>query len=173
VPFGPKQLQPITADLSMLRPIPGCDGYFINKQGDVFCIRKISPYVCRDGYTRVCIRSGGKGFRKAIHTLLAMVFLDPPSDGQDEVRHLDGSRSNNLIRNLAWGTRKQNAEDMALHGSLKGEKNPKAKLTEQAVIEIRAADKSRGWTRRLAKRYGVGKGAIAAAASGRNWKHIA
>jgi hypothetical protein len=175
VPFGPKQLQPITADLSKLRPVPGCEGYFINREGEVYCIRKMSVHrSVSDGYMRLGIRKNGKLFRKALHHLLAITFLPPRKRGQILVRHLDGNQINNAVSNLAWGTHAENSADSVKHGtSSRGEKNTKAKLTEQAVIEIRAADKSRGWTKRLARRYGVGVEAIAAAASGRNWKHIA
>jgi hypothetical protein len=93
MPFGPKILKPITADLSKLRQIPLCDGYFINEAGDVFCIRKISAYRDREGYLRVAIRSAGKTYRKAVHTLLAKVFLPPPQPGQNEVRHFDDVKS--------------------------------------------------------------------------------
>lgn len=169
MPFGPKALKPINDDLSALKKIPGADGYFINESGDVLCIRKISPYRCRDNYARVCIRVKGKSYRKAVHTLLARVFLPPPKPGQNEVRHLDGNPTNNAIGNLAWGTRAENAQDMADHGTVKGENNPRAKLTEDDVRYIR---KSALTSKALGDLLGVNKSTIKAIRDGRNWSHI-
>ena len=172
MPFGPKLLKPIIENLSTLRPIPEADGYFINESGEVFCIRKMSTYRCRDDYERVCIRSNGKSYRKAVHTLLAKVFLKPPKPGQDEVRHLDGNPTNNNLSNLAWGTRAENAQDMADHGTVKGEKNPRAILNEDQAREIIRSQSRTGLVESLAVKFGVSKSAIKAIREGRNWSHV-
>jgi hypothetical protein len=54
-----------------------------------------------------------------------------------------------------------------------GERNGRAKLTEQAVAEIRARlqDGTRGIQQRLAEEYGVSKSAINFIATGGTWKH--
>jgi hypothetical protein len=172
MPFGPKSLKPIECDLGDLKPIPGFDGYFINKQGHVFCIRKLGTYVDRNGYERLSLCSRGKRFRRAIHQLLALVFLDAPGEGQTEVRHLDGNPTNNSVSNLAWGTRAENASDMAMHGTVKGERNGRAKLTAEIAKDIRDTPRSNGYLHRLALKYGVSTSAIKAVREGRNWSHV-
>lgn len=172
MPFGSTQLRPVTADLSQLNPIPDCDGYFINEQGQVFCIREMRTYTCRNGYARVPIRSHGKSYKKAVHWLLAKVYLPRPRPDQNEVRHLDGNPKNNSLSNLAWGTRAENAQDMADHGTVKGERNPRAILTQCQVNEIRKTTAGGGAIRKLAEQFGVSKSTIKAVREGRNWSHV-
>lgn len=69
------------------------------------------------GYLRVrlMLRSGE---RKAyfVHKLVAAQYLPPRPSPQHEIRHLDGTRTNNHADNLAWGTRADNAADRVKHG---------------------------------------------------------
>jgi DNA-binding LacI/PurR family transcriptional regulator len=104
--------------------------------------------------------------------LIAKAFLPPPEASQDEVRHLDGDKTNNAIENLAWGTRKENGEDMARHGSLKGRKNPRAVLTESDIIAIRWANVVGDTFVEIARRFRVSVSTIEAVISGRNWGHV-
>lgn len=51
---------------------------------------------------------------------------------------MDGSRKNNKIGNLKWGTRKENMEDQRGHKTLAmGEKSGKSKLKDADIIYIR------------------------------------
>lgn len=56
------------------------------------------------------------GVTRAVHVLVARAFHGAPIEGQ-EVRHLDGVRTNNHASNLAWGTRSENAYDCVDHGT--------------------------------------------------------
>jgi hypothetical protein len=70
------------------------------------------------GY-RTCLLKDEEGSRKSIfvHDLVLLAFAGPRLEGM-ECRHFpDRTRSNNCLENLAWGTHKQNMEDMVLHGS--------------------------------------------------------
>lgn len=169
MPFGPKLLKPISADLSSLRPIPDAPGYYVTKDGRVFCIREMSLYRCRDGYFRACLSVAGEKIRKGVHQLVAMAFLPSPMPGQNEVRHLDGNKQNNHLSNLAWGTRAENAHDMARHGTVKGSRNPRAILNEEHVQQIRESTES---SASLAMQLGVSKSTIKAVRRGQNWSHI-
>lgn len=165
--FGPNNLQDVDCDLSQLRKIPGSPAYFINPQGDVFTIRKLRQFRDVDGYARVStIR-----LRKAVHWLLARVFLPAPRPDQREVRHLDGNPQNNSLENLAWGTRAENAADMARHGTVKGSKNANAKLTEKQVQEISELLTRNVRRADIAAEYGVCLGTIKAISEGRLWGH--
>jgi hypothetical protein len=168
MPFGPKNLVELDTDLSTLRKIPGSPGYYVNESGEVFSIRRLSPHRDEDGYERV---NSGK-FRAAVHQILAKVFLPSPAEGQNEVRHLDGNPKNNSIANLAWGTRQQNASDMATHGTAKGSKNARAILSESDVLEIKKMLRERVRQHIIATSFGVSKSTIKAIQEGRNWSHV-
>lgn len=79
--------------------------------------RELTPVLNEDGYPSVR-RSMDGGSRKhvAIHVLMAPIYCGPRPSPQHEVRHLDGDKTNCLAVNLAWGTRKENADDREKHG---------------------------------------------------------
>lgn len=93
--------------------------------------------------------------------MVAWAFLGPCPDGK-QVNHKDGNKRNNRPTNLEYVTAVENAQHAIAHGlraDVRGMHNGRAKLTERAVREIRAAQ---GNVRSvdLAKKYGVSKGAI-------------
>lgn len=107
-------------------PIPDWSGYAATPDGEIWSIesdwrgygeRPLKHVLTRDFYRSVRL-TVGNGTRKRImvHRLIAETFLGPRPSPQHEVRHLDGDRSNNAASNLAWGTRKENADDRARHG---------------------------------------------------------
>lgn len=77
---------------------------------------------------------------------------------------------NSHWRNLAYGTRKENAEDMVRHGTRKrGMERHNAKLTDDLVREIRAAE---GSLSQLAKRFGVDFSHIGRIRRREIWTHV-
>lgn len=76
---------------------------------------------------------------------------------------------------LFLGTGADNMADMVAKGrSLRGERHPGAKLTEEDVLEIRrlyAPPRRHGIVREIARRFGVTPSAVAAIGSGRCWQH--
>ncbi len=42
-----------------------------------------------------------------VHALVALAFIGPRPDGYD-VMHIDGTRTNNAVGNLRYGTRSEN-----------------------------------------------------------------
>lgn len=51
-----------------------------------------------------------------IHRLVVTAFDGPaPTEEHSDVRHLDGSKTNNSLPNLAWGTRSENMKDVFVH----------------------------------------------------------
>lgn len=167
MPFGPKNLVDLDTDLSQLVKIPGFPGCYINRQGEVFTIRKLRQFRDRNGYLRV---SSGK-LRKGVHWLLARAFKAKAESRQSEVRHLDGNPTNNSLSNLAWGTRAENAADMARHGTMKGSKNPRAILDEQKVVEILNLEPD-NTAQSIANLLGVSRASVSAVLSGQNWSHF-
>jgi len=70
---------------------------------------------------------------------------------------------------LYIGTHSDNMRDLAETGRLKGEGNPRAKLTNRMVMEIRCSQKPHV---ELAKKYGVYVGHISGIKTGRLWPHL-
>lgn len=107
-------------------PVPGYDFYEVSDFGCVRSVRHWTPQGHRGGRTlKASLTSAGRpavtlvqdGKRtRMIHQLVAYAFLGPCPEGQ-EVRHLDGDPLNNVLDNLAYGTRSQNQFDAVLHGT--------------------------------------------------------
>ncbi len=77
-------------------------------------------------------------------------------------------------QHLWLGTHSQNMEDMVRKGRIKGEKHPRAKLTEEQVLEIKRLYATGKYTqRKLGAMYGVNKTPIGYILNGINWKHLA
>lgn len=63
--------------------------------------------ICRNGYHRVGLNKDSKRKYKAVHRLVARLFVNNP-DNKPEVNHIDGDKSNNHYTNLEWVTRSEN-----------------------------------------------------------------
>lgn len=113
---------------------------------------ELKQYAGTGGYQRVCIANKVH----KVHRLVLLAFCGPPTLGSD-VRHLDGSRNNNRVDNLAWGTPLQNSADCIAHGrSRRGEKHPFAKLTNaqsQMIRELRRRHPGRSGIGRFLSRW--------------------
>ena len=140
------------------KPVIGFEeSYDVSNMGRIRSYRRNSPPVLlrpgltSAGYPSVAL---GRGNTNLVHKLVATAFLGLPKPGQ-EVRHKDGTRTNNHVDNLCWGSRSENNLDKRRHGTdLNGETNTQAKLTNAQVLVIRqqAGIISQ---RKLAKEFGV------------------
>ena len=108
----------------MIRPIPGCDGYFASDEGRIFStrtgVRRELAAAWHKGYLHVFVRYGtGRQSkrREPIHKLVLLAFAGSKPSTAHECRHLDGNAANNTPGNLAWGTRAQNVADAIQHGT--------------------------------------------------------
>lgn len=71
---------------------------------------------------------------------------------------------------LFAGTHKDNMEDAFRKKRMfRGEDNPRAKLTEDAVTHIRGSSET---LRALAKRHGVSQAVIKSVRAGKHWRHV-
>ena len=170
------------------RQIPGFPRYAISEDGTILSIaqggwvtsrpwckaRQLQPHTGKRGYKQVLLASGqGKPRLMCVHTLVLMAFVGPRPEGA-ECRHLDGTRNNNNLSNLRWGTHAENSRDMILHGtSNQGERNPSAKLTTSDVLAIRrqVADGKRQIS--IAREFCVSPSLVCAIMRGRAWNHLA
>lgn len=96
--------------------IPGYEGsYRISDQGKVQGPRKtLKPSPTSTGRLAVTLCKNGQRKTWDVHKLVAMAFLGPCPEGQ-EIRHLDGDCLNNVLPNLAYGSRSENQRDSVAH----------------------------------------------------------
>ena len=140
----------------------------------------LTPVTHTSGYSFYCLRKAeqqGKQFNAYAQILIAETFLGPKPKGF-EVNHKDGIKAHNTLSNLEYITSSENQKHAFMLGLQKGHKGSKqwmAKLTEQNVVDIRAAlprPIRRKDCERLAPQYGVCWQTIRHVASGRGWKHV-
>lgn len=102
------------------RPIEGFPDYEVSSLGRVVSLkggrrRELRGGRNQKGYRLVSLRAPGVNMTRSVHRLVAHAFLGPkPADMQ--VRHLDGSKDNNAVSNLAYGSASQNTHDQVAHG---------------------------------------------------------
>jgi hypothetical protein len=161
-----------------IRPIPGFDGYYATSDGQVLGRhgRPLAFHRDPDGYKRVSLAGGrGAGARRVhrgIHQLVCLAFKGVPPPGL-VVRHIDGTRDNNVPDNVAWGTLLENSADRIIHGTrCIGERSVKAKLKDDDVYSIRCYLAADFTERELAQMFGVSQRAISFIKHGRTWKHV-
>lgn len=105
-----------------------------------------------------------------VHRLVAEAFLGPRPAGMT-INHIDGNSINNRADNIEYISGADNSAHGARLGLMAwGERNPKAALSEDAVIDIltsplRQID--------LAAKYGVLQTTISDVRTGRTWAHLA
>jgi hypothetical protein len=103
------------------RPIPGFPHYFVSSLGRALSTKRGRRIILRaspnkDGYPQIKAWQDGVPTDFAVHRLVARLFIGPRPEGQ-EVRHLDGVKTNCAVGNLRYGTRSENTQDRRRHGT--------------------------------------------------------
>ena len=137
-------------------------------------------YIDQDGYLQYTLENAaGEKQRVSAHNLVAAAFLGPQPSPEHEVAHNNGSRIHNHFSNLRWATRAENHADIQVHGSaVKGERNGRAKVTEDDVRSIRTeyreikASRGRRRVGELDRKYGLDRSTIINIAKGKTWQHV-
>ena len=155
------------------RPVVGYEGlYEVSSVGRVRSLHRViqrrnhSPQTiaarilkCRlsRGYPMVSLWRHNHGRSPKVHVLMAAAFIGPRPDRMF-VLHNDDVRTNNVLSNLRYGTRVDNAADAMRHGSFHfGEAHHQSKLTREQVVEMRRLHRQGIGYRRLGKRFGVSR----------------
>lgn len=159
------------------RFIAYCDKYQVRNDGTVWSndynhtgqMGKLSHYLDRDGYPCVTLVKNARRQKKVVHRLVAELFLGPKPTPKHQVNHKNGIRQDNRAENLEWVTSRENT----LHGfrvngrqipasqrkirsdMSKGSKNPKAKLTEDAVRQIKKLRKAGQFLKTIARQFSI------------------
>lgn len=156
---------------------PTYQDYLIGDDGSVWSakngqLRKITPVRHRQGYYQISAHADGAQRFPLIHRLVLEAFVGPCPSGH-ECRHLDGSRTNNALSNICWGSKSDNAADKVQHGTAtRGERSSSARLTTADVIEIRRL-RAAGWRlRELADKYGITDKGISRICLRKTWAHV-
>lgn len=155
------------------RQVPSYPAYYVSDHGHVISTKRkklrFQKLNINQGYQRANVGKGKLLVGKGVHCLILEAFVGPPASG-NQCRHKDGVRHHCWLGNLEWGTPKDNAADRTRHGTQPiGVKNPRAKLTEEQVIEVLAGGESE---RKVAARLGVSKGLIWYIRKRKGWKHL-
>jgi hypothetical protein len=115
-------------------------------------------------YKRVHLSHEGVSKYLLVHRLVLTAFVGPCPKGEQAL-HKDDNPANNALDNLMWGTPKRNHETI----NRRGERNGRAKLTEDDVLTIRSSSCS---TSELAQTYGVSQKYIQNILRRIVWQHI-
>lgn len=166
------------------RDVVGHEGlYLVSDAGNVRSLDRImhsgergfkgqtlAPGIGPNGYPLVVLCKDGARKSTYVHHLVLEAFIGPRPDGFD-CCHRDGTRANNRAGNLRWGTRKENMADCVAHGrSPRGERSPRAKLSEMGVRVIRRLlERGAMLHKDIANVFGVSRGTVASIKSGDNW----
>lgn len=168
------------------RDIPGFEGrYQVSDDGKVRSLlcgtkngdtversepRLMRPKSNHDGYLQVTLYNAGSRTTRFVHRLLLEAFRGPCPAGF-ESSHLDGSRTNNVLSNLIWESKKDNNARRIEHGTqTRGESVPSHVLTDNDVVYFRS--EQRLLARRLANQRGVDISTVLAVLEGKTWTHV-
>lgn len=165
-------------------PLADTPGYYITDNGRVYTdrvttrhrkggMREVMQTLSANGYRYVRILVNGRPAARYVHRLVATAFLAAPAEGQIVVRHLDGNPANNSPGNLAWGTQAENMADCIAHGNtLKGVKNPNAKLNDRVVLAARILVEEGYGVTEVGNLIGVSRETVRRAVTGEQWGHV-
>lgn len=172
------------------KPVLGYEGiYEVSTQGELRSLPKkilhysgklldrkgrvLRGHVNKKGYVKVSLCDQGKMKGFHVHVLVAMSFHGPRPSPSHVVRHLDGNQLNNAPSNLAWGTHKENSDDIKRHGrGLQGESVGNSKLKEGQVLEIRRLASQNVPRKQIAALFGASYSQVDNIIHRRHWKHI-
>lgn len=122
-----------------------------------------------DGYG--ILRRHNKSFR-ASRVIMLHLFPGEINSGRIVCHKCDNRQCVNP-NHLFWGTHDDNLKDMASKGrSTIGERNPKAKITNETVLIICSMIKSGSRSRDVAAAVGCSEAVVASIKSGQNWNKI-
>lgn len=165
------------------RAAPRHPAFEVSEYGDVRragTTKRIKGFLDADGYVRFSLtESTGERRTVAAHQLVAETYIGPrPGDGY-EVAHENGSRPFCHYSNLRWAVPVDNQADRRVHQtSPVGARNPRAKITESDVVEIRREYRrikqplSGRRVAELDQRFGLARATIIRIATGASWPHV-
>jgi len=169
----------VTPDFSseQWKPIPGFPNHAVSDMGRVkriaagkgtFTGRIFQGYIHSSGYQIATLDQQSK----RVHRLVMLAFSGECPEGM-EVNHKNGNKTDNRLENLEYIDRSENNRHAFTIGlkTVQGEANPRSKLTESDVREIRALEGSMTH-REIAERFGVHRVTVSSIFSRKLWGHV-
>jgi hypothetical protein len=152
--------------------LTGLSKYLIREDGEIISIwsnlKVLSGGTDKDGYRKFVLIDDFGARRYVRRASLVCTAFNGPRPKNHNVRHLDGTRTNDSAANLAWGTQAENCRDKQLHGTeQRGVKNGNAKITEETARKIINA--SNLPTNKIVEMLGVPKGIVNNIKYGKAW----
>ena len=155
--------------------------YMVSRSGRVWSLisnKWIKPYVCRDGYQLINLKTALGRRTIRIHRLVLETYVGPCPEGM-EACHNNGDSFDNRLENLRWDTRSANNLDAVRHGTASGllsrtpgEKCGRAKLRELDVRRMRYLRRAGVKLADLATVFGISASQAGYICSGKSWSHI-
>lgn len=127
----------------------------------------LNPGLSSSGYKVVSLN----GAMRKVHRLMLEAFRRLPLHGE-QARHRDDVKTNNVLRNLVWGSRSANYEDRVRNGGGNhGSRHGMSKLTEAQVVKMRklSGNLSRD---QLALMFGVQYQTVGQILRRERWRHV-
>lgn len=107
-----------------------------------------------------------------VHHLVLEAFVGPRPDGY-EGKHENGIPHDCRLSNLTWGTKAANEHDKNRHGtSNHGARNGAAKITPDAVREIRKMYVAKTPVTEIGATFGIAKRTVYDILQERTWSHV-
>ena len=162
--------------MTIWKDIPGYEGvYQVSDEGQIWSYPRpntkggLRALGLNKGYPAITLYKDGVSARRTVHKLVLLAFVGPRPENQ-QVRHLDGARTNNTLSNLCYGTREDDEDDKRRHGAAAtGEQHPQTTLTNEEVREIRGSTEP-GLT--LAARYNTSPQTVSKVRRHQTWRHL-
>lgn len=135
--------------------------------------REQTVFINTRGYLAVGLSKNKKQRQWLLHRLMAIHFIPNP-DNKPEVNHKNGIKTDASIGNLEWCTKSENTIHAFATGlmDIHGEKHTHSKLTNDAVLDIRANCHDTSKAKEYALKYGVHPATIKDVIWKRTWTHI-
>jgi hypothetical protein len=160
---------------STWRDIANFPGYQVSQRGEVRSLKRnrLLALVPRErGYLAVNLYREGKPHNCLVHRLVAQAFCGDIPPGY-HVNHKDGDKANNDASNLEIVTPEENRRHALRTGLIKrGEDNPRAKLTEADVRELRRLHAEGTTVRVLTRRYDLSEHGVYLILRRKTWRHV-
>jgi hypothetical protein len=151
--------------------------YYVSDTGSIFSdrtgvLKELIPFKNYKGYSYVSIRACGKTIKRAVHRLVAEMFIHNNNNKRLCVNHKDANKENNSYSNLEWCTYQENTNHALKYGLIHiGEKTHSSKLTEKNVLEIINLLELHKDTE-IGQMYGVHRRTISDIRHNKTWRHV-